>query len=106
MNTYTNDYIREEKPSKCVIREDGGYEITSNDGEMLIILTKTCIFSGTMEQEYHRSRYFLKEGDGWEESNGGSLYHSADEFFSAIRQSENFTQALNEYDKGTDNNYL
>lgn len=97
MNTYRSDINRRETPAKCVIYGDNGCEITSNDGQMRIVLTKLRTYLGIMEQEHYNSTYYINEDDGWEKVDESHTYTSISEFIRALDGAEDFTEAVREY---------
>ena len=107
IKVYSSVMNREEKPSKCVLR-DNGCEVVSNDGQMKILLTRHREFSERVEQGYYVTCYYIYEDDGWVVTSTKNTYKHVGEFIDALRQTEEFSQAVDDYDsltiKTTNNN--
>lgn len=97
MKVYQNNIAKEQRPSKA-IQSDGGLEMESNDGSMKILLKRTIIFTGNMEGESFNTALFIKEDDGWTKTNNSTPYNSIEDFVRALGESEDFTQAVKDYE--------
>lgn len=88
--------ISEQKPAKFIELADG-YEVLSNDSTIKIILRPVTIMDGSMESGFYATTMSIKEGDGWIAVNNTKNYGSKEEFIKDIIGSEDFTQAVMEY---------
>ena len=95
MKVYRVDEHQIEKPSKLVEHTDG-YEVISNDGTTKLQLLHTTLLDGSMESGFYYTKMWIKEGEGWTEVNNTQSYRSKAEFIDAIRELEDFTEAIKE----------
>ena len=93
---YRGDMAKEQRPAKC-IRHSNGYEVISNDGEMKILLKHQTIYS-TMENESYAAVYYIMEDGEWILTNTQNTFPSVQDFFRRLRDSEEFTQAVKDFD--------
>ena len=103
MKTYRVDEHQILKPSKLIELPDG-YQVTSNDGTVMIELLHTTVMDGGMESGFYHTKMWIKEGNGWTEVNNTQSYRSKEEFIDSIKDSEDFTQALSDYKFNNQNN--
>ena len=89
--------ISEQKPSKFIVLTDG-YEVLSNDATIKIILRPVTIMDGSMESGFYSTQMWIKEGDGWLSVSNTKNYGSKEEFIKDIIGSEDFTQAMRDYE--------
>jgi hypothetical protein len=87
--------ITEERPSKFVEGTDG-YEVTSNDETIRIQLRHATVMDGGMESDFYHTEMWVKEDNGWIRANNVQNYKTKKEFIDAIRDVEEFTQAIAE----------
>lgn len=90
--------ISEQKPSKLMVYNDG-YEAVSNDGSMKIQLRHTVVMDGSIESGFYYTVIWIKEDNGWIKTNGSKSYKTKEEFISDIRNAEEFTEAVKDYEK-------
>ena len=85
------------------VRHNNGCEIISNDGEIKILLRHRMLFNGSMEQEMYTTDYYIKEDNGWLKTNTSKTHSTIQEFMREISNTEEFTQAVSEYQNQTYN---
>lgn len=96
VKVYRSDMNRQEKPSKCV-KTERGYEVLTNNGKMKIVLTRHRYFRENLSDSCYISTYYVKEGNGWLKTNTHNTHSTIEEFFRALNQTEDFTQAMEDY---------
>jgi hypothetical protein len=87
----------ENKIPKFIPNTDG-CEVLTNDGELKVVLRKSTSFAGEMEQSAYVAVYYIKEGDGWLKTETTKSFVSMREFISELRGTEEFWQAMRDYD--------
>lgn len=95
IKVYSSGMNREEKPAKCVLLGNR-CEVVSNDGQMKIILLKRKVFGQSVE-EYYVTDYYIREDDGWIITNTENSYKGVDDFIATLAETEEFSQAVQEY---------
>lgn len=96
MQVYTSTLNRSEKPLKCV--KHGNFcEVVTNDEQIKIVLARHVVLDAQAEQEFYATTYFIKEGDGWIKTSTQNTYRSMEEFISALSQTDEFSQAVEDY---------
>ena len=90
--------IQEQRVPKFISTLNG-FEILSNDGSVKIILSRSRIFSGQMENEHLSVTYYVKEGEGYEKSNTQDSYPSIDDYMRRLANNEEYTEACMDYEK-------
>ena len=88
--------INEQKPSKLIETTDG-YEVLSNDGTTKIQLRHTTVMEGSMENAFYYTVMWIMEDGGWVKVSNTQNYRTKEEFIKAIAESEDFTQAMAEF---------
>ncbi|MBR1527004.1 MAG: hypothetical protein IJ640_10180 [Prevotella sp.] len=97
MNVYRGDMATQGEEPRF-IRQEHGCEVLTNDRQVKVVLSRTVSFEGEIEQTFYTTKYYVREGSGWEQVNNGQTYPSEDAFFDAIRGTEEFTDAVREMD--------
>ena len=90
--------IREEKVLKFTEHRNG-YELVSNDGETKIALLHTMVMDGSMESSFYYTKIWILEDGGWIETDSSKSYKTKEEFISDISNSQDFTQAMRDYEE-------
>ena len=94
----TKTQISEQKPMKY-IEHGGGCEVISNDGTLKIELHHATKMEGAMENEfYYTEVYFLEDG-GWQRAINSDTYRTKEDFIKAIDGTEEFTQAIKDFEQ-------
>ena len=88
--------ISELRPSKLIKTADG-YEVLSNDGTIKIQLRHTTVMDGSMESDFYHTVMWIMEDGGWLKVNSTQNYRTKEEFIRTIDESEDFTQAMAEF---------
>ena len=89
--------ISENKPSKFIELSDG-YEMISNDATIKIVLSKITVMDGSMESGFYSTKLWIKEDDGWIKVSDTSNYPTKEKFIEKMYESEDFTQAMRDYE--------
>ena len=76
-----------------------GFEVVSNDGSIKIVLQHTTVMNGSMESDFYSTKTWIKEESGWIEVNGTQNYSTKEAFIEVIRDNEDFTQAMRDYEE-------
>ncbi len=97
MEVYRGDMATEGKRPKF-IRQENGCEMISNAGDVKIVLARIVSFSTEIEQEFYSTKVYIREDTGWLLTNNTHNYPSEDAFYDAIRDSEDFSEAVREMD--------
>ena len=89
--------IQEQKPS-LLVEHDNGIEAVSNDGTMKIILRKVNLFVEGAARDIYATLFYIKEGNAWIKTSESHTYNTKEEFIKALRETEEFYKAVDEYD--------
>ena len=82
-----------------LLNSDGTMQIESNDRELRILLKRSIVFNEGRQLEVFFSEYYVKEGFGWQKTLNSANYKSADEFFGAIKNAEDFAFAVRDIEQ-------
>ncbi len=77
----------------------GCYEVISNDSSIKIVLRHISVMDGSMESGFYSTRMWIKEDNAWIEVNNTKNYNTKEEFIKDISASEDFTQAIRDYEE-------
>ena len=77
-----------------ILNADGTMQVESNDRELRILLKHSIVFDEGRQLEAYFTEYYVKEGFGWQKTLNSANYKSADEFFDAIKNAEDFALAV------------
>lgn len=86
------------------VPQSNGCEVLSNDRELKLVLSRTISFMTEVEQEFYSVKYYVKVDDGWELTNTAKSYQSADDFMRELDGTEEFTNAVREWENKDDMN--
>ena len=90
--------IVEHKVSKFIERF-GCYEVMSNDNTMKIVLRNVSVMDDSMERAFFSTTTWIKEDNGWVKCNDTQNFPSREAFIEALKASEDFTQAIRDYEE-------
>lgn len=103
MKTYRADQHRIDKPSKLIELPDG-YDVTSNDGTIKMMLHRCVARQEAMESDFYSTTMWIKEGNGWTKVRNSQSYRTKEDFIDALSKVEEFSQAISEYKFNNQNN--
>lgn len=96
IKVYRSDQNSEEKPAKCIINEDKGV-VMSNDGQIRLVVLTCRAFNEMGVQCNFLCYYYIKQADGWLKTSHVNSYRDMDDFFNTLKQTEEFSEAVDEY---------
>lgn len=82
------------EPAKGILTRDG-CEVYDNDGSVKYILRSINVFNGKEEQKSYYLSTFVKDGNGWVQSdNNAQSFLTISEFVNTIKPLPEFSQAV------------
>lgn len=78
---------------------DGTMQVENNDRELRILLKRSIFFDEGRQLEVFYTVYYVKDGLTWQKTLNSANYKSADDFFDAISNCEDFTQAVRDIEQ-------
>ena len=77
-----------------ILNADGTMQVESNDRELRILLKRSIVFDEGRQLESFYTEYYIKDGFEWQKTLNSENYKCAEDFFKALKQSENFSLAV------------